>query len=129
MDYFDDNTLSSRNQFGYRCMRSTDLATTLLLDDIRREVDKSNLVGVVMFMDLSKAFDTISHATLLGKLKANDDELYCFTTYLSNRTQQVVLDNIKSKIEHFSCGVPQESILGPLLILVFFNDFPEVLNR
>ena len=131
MDYLEDNTLLSRNQFGYRRMRSTDLATTLLLDDIRREVDKGKLVGV-MFMDLSKAFDTISHATLLEKLKAygiNDGELYWFTTYLFNRTQQVVLDNVKSKIEHVNCGVPQGSILGPLLFLVFFNDFPEVLIR
>ena len=54
-------------QYGYRRMRSTDLAATLLLDNFRKEVDKGNLVGVV-FMDLSKAFDTIAQSTLLGKL-------------------------------------------------------------
>ena len=131
MDYLEDNTLLSRNQFGYRHKRSTDLAATLLLDDIRREVDKGNLVGVV-FIDLSKAFDTISHATLLEKLKAygiNDGELHWFTAYLFNRTQQVVMGNVKSEIEHVNCGVPQGSILGSLLFLVFFNDFPEVLIR
>ena len=131
MEYLEVNNLLSRCQYGYRRMRSTDLAATLLLDNFRKEVDKGNLVGVV-FMDLSKAFDTIAHSTLLGKLTTygiNNKELDWFTSYLFNRTQQVVLDNVKSEIQHVHCGVPQGSILGPLLFLVFFNDFPDVLLR
>lgn len=80
-------------------------------------------------MDLSKAFDNIAHGTLLEKLTTygiNNNELGWFTSYLFNRSQQVVLDNVKSEVEHVHCGVPQGSILGPLLFLVFFNDFPEV---
>ena len=112
-------------------MRSIDLAATLLLDNFRKEVDKGNLVGVV-FMDLPKAFDTNAHSTLLGKLTTygiNNKELDLFTSYLFNCTQQVVLDNVKSEIQHVHCCVPQGSISSPLLFLVFFNDFPDVLLR
>ena len=100
MEYLEVNNLLSRCQYGYRRMRSTDLAATLLLDSFRKEVDKGNLAGVV-FMDLSKAFDTIAHSTLLGKLTTygiNNKELDWFTSYLFNRTQQVVLDNVTSEI-------------------------------
>ncbi|XP_057308058.1 uncharacterized protein LOC130645947 [Hydractinia symbiolongicarpus] len=109
MKYLEDNKLLSRYQYDYRRLRTTGLAVTLFLDYVRKEVDKGNLMGVV-FMDLSKAFDTIAHGTLLEKLTTysiNNNELKWFTSYLFNRSQQVVLDNVKSEVEQVHCSVPQ----------------------
>ena len=64
MTHLEENNLLCKSQFGFRANRSTELATTIFLDDIRREVDKGNLVGAI-FVDLSKAFDSISHSSLL----------------------------------------------------------------
>jgi hypothetical protein len=63
MNYLEDNNLLSQYQFGYRRQRSTDQAASLLLDDVRKEIDNGKLVGVI-FMDLSKACDTVAHMEL-----------------------------------------------------------------
>ena len=131
MDYLESNKLISNFQFGYRSNRSTELATTLFLDNIRREVNNGKLVGAV-FMDLSRAFDTISHSQLLAKLQAygiRDNELAWFTDYMFERTQLVELNGSRSSEESVFTGVPQGSILGPLLFIVFFNDFVDCLKH
>ena len=130
MDFLESNSLLSESQFGFRKHCSTKLATALLCDDIRSEMNKGNLVGVV-YLDLSKAFDTIGHALLLNKLSAygvGGKELQWFTSYLFNRMQVVALGNINSEPEPIYCGVPQGSILGPLLFITFFNDLVDSLN-
>lgn len=131
IEYLEKNNLLSQYQFGYRRLRSTDLAANLLLDDIRKEVDKKKYVAAV-FMDLSKAFDTVGHSILIEKLSAygiRGNELEWFSDYLFGRKQEVVVNNIKSDPQPVNCGVPQGSILGPLLFLIFFNDFDNVLLK
>ena len=131
IDFLEENHLLSSQQFGYRRNRSTSIAATLFIDNIRKELDRGNLVGAV-FIDLSKAFDTVGHSIILSKLTSygiNGNELNWFTNYLFNRTQQVVKDSVKSDSMHVTCGVPQGSILGPLLFLIYFNDFENVLRK
>ena len=86
----------------------------------------------VLYVDLSKAFDTLSHSALLENLKSfgiTGDPHNWFTDYLFNRTQFSAVENWESKLLNITCGVPQGSILGPLLLLMFFNDFEKCLKR
>ena len=82
------------------------------------------MIGV--FLDLSKAFDTIDHKILLQKLMhygVRGLPLDWFSSYMNDRTQQVVCNNRLPDILKIKCGVPQGSILGPLLFLIYVNDF------
>ena len=128
-DFLERNRLLTDSQFGYRQNRSTKLASTFVFDDIRKFIDGGQLVGVV-YIDLTKAFDTVGHGTLLHKLQeygVEGRELEWFTNYLFNRNQAVYVDNAISTKQQLSNGVPQGSILGPLLFTILFNDFPDCL--
>ena len=125
MNFLEKGNLLSDSQYGFRNKRSTKMAATLLCDNIRRKIDIGEMVGTI-YIDLSKAFDTIGHGILLQKLPAygiRNKELSWFTDYLFNRKQIVEINNIRSISEPIYCGVPQGSILGPLLFILFFNDF------
>jgi hypothetical protein len=93
-------------------------------------MDKGNYTGMVV-LDLQKAFDTVDHKILLGKLSAiglNENSVKWFESYLTDRSQVVDMDGTHSSMEKITCGVPQGSILGPLLFLVYVNDMVSAVN-
>ena len=118
------NNLLVPNQFGFRKGHSTDYAIIQLYDKIIDSFsNKEHIIGI--FMDLSKAFDTIDHLILLHKLESygiRGQSLSWFKDYLHNRKQFVVFNSNESFKQNIQCGVPQGSILGPLLFLIYVND-------
>ena len=121
------NKLFHDNQYGFRTKRSTELAVTELIDRVLLNIDNKQ-VPFAVFMDLSKAFDTLDHKILIDKLHhygIGGISLMWFESYLSKRTQYVEIDNFKSSPQTITTGVPQGSILGPLLFLIYMNDMPQ----
>ncbi len=122
--YLCSNDLIYKYQSGFRKMFSTDHALTFLADNIRLNMDKGLYTGVIL-LDLQKAFDTVDHEILLTKLRATGADVNTvnwFRSYLCNRKQFVDVDNTFSDKESIKCGVPQGSILGPLLFTIYVND-------
>ena len=116
---------------GFRNNHSCESALTATIDDWISAVDRNEIVGTVL-LDLSKAFDRVDHKILLSKLKCyqfSEGSRTWFESYLYQRQQQVSIAGKLSSSMHISSGVPQGSVLGPLLFLIYINDLALEINK
>ena len=126
--FIDKNNLLFSGQYGFRTNRSTSLALNELIDTIVTALGENKFcIGV--FIDLKKAFDTVDHTLLIQKFKYYGVRGICskfLDSYLSNRKQYVNYGSHVSEEQIIKCGVPQGSILGPLLFIMYINDMYKV---
>ena len=120
-----ENNILYQKQFGFQNAHSTEHAILQLVNQITEAFSQGKFT-VGIFLDISKAFDIVNHKILLEKLKAYEiqsENLKWFRSYLLNRKQFILYDDFKIEVKIVKCGIPQGSILGPLVFLIFVNDF------
>ena len=128
--FFQTNDMFYENQYGFRKQRSTVDAVTKFINDVIKSYDDRQST-IAVYCDLSKAFDTIDHNILLHKLEfygIRGFALNWFRSYLSHRSQYTHYNGIDSETQNVKCGVPQGSVLGPFLFIIYTNDLPSCLN-
>ena len=130
LNFLNNCDILNKYQFGFRNNHSTYMALVILLENLHNALDKGEC-AIGIFLDFQKAFDTVNHGILLDKLShygIRGPAYDWFSSYLNERYQFVVYNGCESEHKFIQCGVPQGSILGPWLFLIYINDLPSVSN-
>ena len=128
--FMEENNLLSDNQFGFRKQRSTVHAVSQVLNQIYTNINRSAVTAAI-YLDFSKAFNSVQHDTLLNKLQQmnlTQSTLSWIASYLGNRKQRTLVNNAYSALIPVNQGVPQGSVLGPLFYIIYANDMAKVIE-
>ena len=131
LKFLNENEILYECQFGFRENYSTPLAITEIVEHLLTELQNGKLVAGI-YLDLSKAFDTVDYNILLDKLEhygIRGNPLQWFKSYLQNRLQYTVVNGEKSNLQHVQYGVPQVSVLGHILFLLYTKDIVTAVGK